>query len=63
MKAFEISLAGKLSTFDSFECVIQALAPTWEHCGCRILGYGVEAQGAGASALPLAPTSMASQRL
>jgi hypothetical protein len=63
MKAFEISLAGQLYTFDSFECAIQALAPTCEHCGCRILGHGVEAHDAGASALPLAPTSMASQWL
>jgi hypothetical protein len=63
MKAFEISLAGQLYTFDSFECAIQALAPTCEHCGCRILGHGVEAHGAGASALPLPPTSMASQWL
>ena len=42
-KAFEISLAGQLHTFDSFECAIQALAPTCKHCGCRIIGHGVEA--------------------
>ena len=42
-KAFDISMAGKSHTFDSFECAIQALAPTCEHCGCRILGHGVEA--------------------
>ncbi|HSL11813.1 MAG TPA: hypothetical protein VLA82_10915 [Actinomycetota bacterium] len=29
--------------FDSFECAIHALAPTCEHCGCRIVGHGVEA--------------------
>jgi len=31
--------------FDSFECAIHALAPTCEHCGCRIIGHGVEAGG------------------
>ena len=45
-KAFEISLAGQVHTFDSFECAIQALAPTCKHCGCRIIGHGVEAKGA-----------------
>ena len=45
-KAFEISLAGQVHTFDSFECAIQALAPTCKHCGCRIIGHGVEANGA-----------------
>ena len=30
-------------TFDSFECAIHALAPTCEHCGCRIVGHGVQA--------------------
>lgn len=29
-------------TFDSFECAIQALAPSCAHCGCRVLGHGVE---------------------
>jgi len=32
-------------TFDSFECAIHALAPQCAHCGCRIVGHGVEAQG------------------
>jgi hypothetical protein len=31
--------------FDSFECAIHALAPTCEHCGCRVIGHGVEADG------------------
>jgi hypothetical protein len=44
-KAFAISIAGKSHTFDSFECAIQALAPTCDHCGCRIIGHGVEADG------------------
>jgi hypothetical protein len=41
-KAFEVVLAGKSHTFDSFECAIQALAPRCSHCGLRILGHGVE---------------------
>jgi hypothetical protein len=34
-----------MHTFDSFECAIQALAPTCSHCGCRIIGHGVEDDG------------------
>src|SRR5437870_5241091 len=41
-KAFEVSVAGGKHTFDSFECAIHALAPTCNHCGCRIVGHGVE---------------------
>lgn len=44
-KTMEIRLQGRTGTFDSFECAIQALAPTCEHCGCRIIGHGVEADG------------------
>ena len=44
-KAFQVSKAGRMHTFDSFECAIQSLAPTCGHCGCRILGHGVEADG------------------
>jgi hypothetical protein len=44
-KAFEVVMAGKSHTFDSFECAIQALAPRCGHCDCRILGHGVEAGG------------------
>jgi hypothetical protein len=43
-KAFQVTLPGDQShVFDSFECAIHALAPTCEHCGCRIIGHGVEA--------------------
>ena len=44
-KAFEVVMAGKRHVFDSFECAIQALAPTCAHCGCRIVGHGMEAGG------------------
>ena len=41
-KTFEISMSGSTHTFDSFECAIHALAPACNHCGCRIIGHGVE---------------------
>jgi hypothetical protein len=44
-KAFEVTLAGRAHVFDSFECAIHALAPTCEHCHCKIIGHGVEANG------------------
>ena len=44
-KSFEVTMAGKTYTFDSFECAIHELAPECEHCGCRIIGHGVEADG------------------
>ncbi len=44
-KAFEVRMGGKTHVFDSFECAIQALAPTCAHCGCRIIGHGIEAGG------------------
>jgi DNA-directed RNA polymerase subunit RPC12/RpoP len=37
-----VNMGGKTHTFDSFECAIQKLAPTCPHCGCRVIGYGVE---------------------
>ena len=33
---------GRTLTFDSFECAIAALAPVCPHCGCRIIGHGVQ---------------------
>jgi hypothetical protein len=44
-KAFQVIMAGKSHTFDSFECAIHALAPTCENCGVRIMGHGMEANG------------------
>lgn len=44
-KAFQVILAGKTHTFDSFECAIAALAPTCPHCNCRIIGHGIESDG------------------
>jgi len=44
-KAFTITVAGAMHTFDSFECAIQALAPICGHCCCKIVGHGVEHNG------------------
>jgi hypothetical protein len=41
-KAFTITRGDEAGTFDSFECAIHAMAPTCAHCGCRVLGHGVE---------------------
>jgi hypothetical protein len=44
-KAMELTVAGETHVFDSFECAIHAVAPTCEHCGCRIVGHGIESDG------------------
>jgi hypothetical protein len=45
-KAFQVVIGGQeRHTFDCFECAIHALAPSCAHCGCRIIGHGVEARG------------------
>lgn len=44
-KTFEVSMAGGTHIFDSFECAIQLLAPTCNHCNVKIIGHGVESEG------------------
>ncbi len=44
-KAFQVTMRGEAHTFDSFECAIHALAPSCGHCGCKVVGHGVEAAG------------------
>ena len=45
-KAFTVTLEdGHKHIFDSFECAINALAPTCGQCGCRVIGHGVEQGG------------------
>ena len=44
-KSFEIKAQGKTHVFDSFECAIHALAPSCAHCGCKVIGHGVEGNG------------------
>jgi hypothetical protein len=42
-KSFDVVKDGQTHTFDAFECAIHALAPTCAHCGCKVIGHGVEA--------------------
>lgn len=44
-KAFTVTTSGRTYTFDSFECAIHELAPHCDHCGCTIIGHGVEDSG------------------
>jgi hypothetical protein len=44
-KAFEVVAAGRHHIFDSFECAAHRLAPVCEHCGCKVIGHGVEVEG------------------
>jgi hypothetical protein len=44
-KSFELIAGGVRHVFDSFECAIQAVAPRCTHCGCHIIGHGMEANG------------------
>ena len=44
-KTFEVTIERETHVFDSFECAIHALAPVCDHCGCRIIGHGVESEG------------------
>ena len=41
-KAFTVTLGAKAHTFDCFECAIHLLAPACPHCGCKVIGHGVE---------------------
>ena len=42
-KSFDVLINNSTHTFDSFECAINAVAPRCAHCGCSIIGHGVEA--------------------
>ncbi len=44
-KSFELIAAGQRHVFDSFECAIHKMAPVCDHCGCKIVGHGIEARG------------------
>ena len=44
-KAFEVVAAGERPVFDRFECAIHRIAPVCQHCGCKVVGHGVEAGG------------------
>lgn len=44
-RTFTVTINDEEHVFDSLECAIQMLAPTCNHCGCRVIGHGVEANG------------------
>jgi Rieske Fe-S protein len=44
-KAFTITRGERTGTFDAFECAIHAMAPECAHCGCKVIGHGVEHDG------------------
>lgn len=42
-KAFSVTTSdGQQFTFDSIECAVGKIAPECAHCGCRVLGHGVQ---------------------
>ncbi|MEV0334444.1 hypothetical protein [Nocardia sp. NPDC050717] len=41
-RAFTVSRDSENWTFDSIECAASKIAPSCAHCGCRVLGHGVE---------------------
>jgi len=41
-KLMTIEAWGRRHAFDCFECAIHLLAPVCDHCGCRVMGHGVE---------------------
>jgi Rieske Fe-S protein len=43
--SFEVVAQGERHVFDSFECAISRMAPVCEHCGCKILGHGMQVEG------------------
>lgn len=44
-KSITVSRGSESHIFDSFECAIHAMAPVCSHCGCRIIGHGMETNG------------------
>ncbi|MFM9370154.1 hypothetical protein [Streptomyces sp. Da 82-17] len=43
--SFEVVRDGETHVFDSLECAAERIAPVCAHCGCRILGHGLQADG------------------
>ncbi len=44
-RPLEIRVEGESHWFDCFECATHKLAPACTHCGVKILGHGVQADG------------------
>ena len=59
---FGVNLAGELHTFDCFECAIHLLAPECAHCGCKVIGHGVESNGVNLLLRPLCDSRRGSKR-
>jgi hypothetical protein len=45
-KTFTVTVGTEAHVYDCFECAVDALAPICDGCGVRILGHGVEVDGA-----------------
>lgn len=45
-KSFQVVMAGETHTFDCFECAIAMMAPECAHCGCKVIGHGIETEDA-----------------
>lgn len=41
-RSFQIVTKDRTLTVDSFECGIHACAPVCAHCGCKVIGHGVQ---------------------
>jgi hypothetical protein len=59
-RAFKVIQGDRTMTFDSFECAIQAMAPRCAHCGCAVIGHGVETGEGKSSAAPIVRSRKAS---
>lgn len=45
-KTFDVTHRGRSYTFDCLECAIHQLAPQCANCHCRVIGHGMEVNGA-----------------
>lgn len=43
-QCFEVRLGDERHVFDSFECAMRALSPKCTHCGCQLIGQGVQVE-------------------
>ncbi|MDX2114849.1 MAG: hypothetical protein SFZ24_04400 [Planctomycetota bacterium] len=44
-RMMEVTYMGATHHYDCFECAIHALAPWCAHCGCRVIGHGLDQEG------------------
>lgn len=45
-KPLDVTYRGRSYTFDCLECAVHQLAPQCANCHCRVIGHGVEVNGA-----------------